>query len=132
MTVSNTTRCSTSSSLVLWHDLSALAGVGGQHAVVTNEVPPRWRDDGGQARDEIERLKHDGVRAVLPSFLEPVPHTPTGVLLKPIGRERRATRADAEVEEHTLDVVTLGGYLDDAHAAGAARSVPRRRLAIAA
>ncbi len=39
---------------------SALGRVRGEHTVIADEVPPRRRDDCGQARDEIERLAHDG------------------------------------------------------------------------
>ncbi|MFO0686749.1 MAG: hypothetical protein U0234_32100 [Sandaracinus sp.] len=97
------------------HDLGALGGVGGEHAVVADEVPPRRWHDRGQARDEVERLEHDGVGAVLPRLLERVAHAPAVVLFEALGRERRARDvADEALEARSVTTVEgdLGVHVD--------------------
>jgi hypothetical protein len=37
-----------------------------EHAVVPQHVKARWRDQGAQPRDEIERVEHDRMHTILP------------------------------------------------------------------
>jgi len=78
------------------HDLGASRRVRREHAVVAQHVEPRRRDQCHEPRHEIERLEHDGVRAVPPRPLEAIAQPPIPVLLEALLRERRASDVPAQ------------------------------------
>ena len=75
--------------LLVRHNLSALARVAGQHSMVPNQMPPRRWDDCAEPSDQIQRLKNDGVRAILAGLLEPISQPSARVLLKTFGGQWR-------------------------------------------
>jgi hypothetical protein len=64
--------------------------------VIADDVQPRGRNDGGEARHERQRRKRDGGGAIAVRFLERDGHAAVGQQGQPVVGERRAQDVAAD------------------------------------
>jgi len=74
---------------VAGHDLRAPTCGGGQDPMVSNEVEPGRRDEGGGLLQQLQRLEDDVGRHVAPAVLELVHHPAIRQQRETLGRNRR-------------------------------------------
>lgn len=93
-------------------------GVGGEHAAVAPPMEAGRRDEGGEPRDEVERVEQDGVSAVLPGRLEAEAYAAIRVEREALLGERRSREVAAKSFE-ALAIATverdLRVHIDPAH-----------------
>ena len=71
------------------HDLAPSFGVRAEYAVLAHHVQPRWRHEGANASDEIERLEQERDGAIFPRLLEEVAKLAARLLFEAVLRDRR-------------------------------------------
>lgn len=67
--------------------------------MIPEHVEARQRHEGGEAREQVERVEHDGVRAVSPRSLERVAQAAVVMSIESLERERRSQEIAAQALE---------------------------------
>ena len=86
-----------------------MASVGGEEAMIPDEVAARAGDECGESSDEIQWLEQDVGGAVGVGAFELIDHEPVGV-------EAQAFEGDGRAEEiaaYALELITLVGLTGD-------------------
>jgi hypothetical protein len=73
--------------------------VGGEDPREADEMHPRLRNEGAEPGDELDRLEHDGARAIAPRPLHRVAKAAVAYALEALGGERGSGEVSAELKE---------------------------------
>ncbi len=93
---------------LLGNDLGADFGIRGENSVISQQMKSRWRNERGEACDEVHGFEQDGFRAVFPRRLEAVAEASITVLFEPLEREWWASDVSAHAFE-SLSIATIDG-----------------------
>jgi hypothetical protein len=76
------------------HNFAARVGVGREHAVISQHMEARRRDQSDEPGDEIKGIQHHGVRPISPGVFEPVHPAGTRRVLRGVARACRRAAGD--------------------------------------